>query len=83
MNYCKNCGLPENYQGIHLDENGVCNFCHFYDKHRERLNDFEALEKEFCAHIEKAKEEAKRQGSKYDCLVASAAGRTAPISCTS
>lgn len=75
MNYCKNCGLPENYQGIHLDENGVCNFCHFYDKHRERLNDFEALEKEFCAHIEKAKEEAKRQGSKYDCLVGISGGK--------
>lgn len=75
MNYCTHCGLPENYSGIHLDEQGVCNFCRFYESHRSTLEDMETLEKQFVSRIEAAKEKAKASGSKYDCLVGLSGGK--------
>lgn len=75
MSGCVRCGLPENYAGIKLDEHGVCNYCHFYDEHRSELTDYEALEKKFAAEIEKAKEKAKENGAKYDCIVGVSGGK--------
>lgn len=75
MNYCKKCGLPENYQGISLDENGICNYCHFYEEHKASLSDYDALETFFQSRVDAAKEEARRRGSRYDCLVGLSGGK--------
>lgn len=75
MNYCKKCGLPENYKGIVLDENGVCNYCHFYEERKERLTDYDALEEFFQSRVDAAKAKAKEMGSKYDCIVGLSGGK--------
>lgn len=75
MKYCTHCGLPETYSGIHLDDQGVCNFCHFYESHRNVLENEEELERQFSSRLEAAKARAKETGSKYDCLVGLSGGK--------
>lgn len=75
MNYCSHCGLPETYAGIHLDEQGVCNFCRFYESHQNTLEDMDTLEKLFVSRLEAAKEKARANGSQYDCLVGLSGGK--------
>lgn len=75
MIYCKKCGLPQNYQGISIDEEGVCNICHFYEGHQETLKDYENLQKFFQSRVDAAKEEAKKRGSRYDCIVGLSGGK--------
>ncbi len=75
MRYCEKCGLPETYHGIRIGEDGVCNFCDFYEEHKEKLRDHDGLEAFFASRMEAAKEEAKRRGSKFDCLVGLSGGK--------
>lgn len=75
MNYCKKCGLPENYQGITLDENGICNFCHFYESQKDTLQDYAGLEAFFQARVDAAREKARADGARYDCLVGFSGGK--------
>lgn len=75
MNYCKKCGLPRSYQGISIGEDGVCNICSFYEENQERLNDYDALEAFFQSRVDAAKEEARRRGSRYDCIVGLSGGK--------
>ena len=75
MKYCKKCGLPENYQGITLDENGICNFCDFYEKEKDTLKDYKALEAFFQSRVDAAKAQAEALGSRYDCLVGFSGGK--------
>lgn len=75
MKYCTRCGLPETYSGIWLDDHGVCNFCHFYENHRDTLENYEELERLFISRLEAAKAKAKESGSKYDCLVGLSGGK--------
>ena len=75
MEHCKRCGLPVSYQGIHLDEQGVCNFCAFFESHKEELSNQEQLESIFQREVEKAKEKAKENGAAYDCLVGLSGGK--------
>ena len=75
MRYCETCGLPETYKGIQIGEDGTCNFCKFYEKHQARLRDYDALEAFFASRAEAAKEEAKRRGSRFDCIVGLSGGK--------
>lgn len=75
MRTCKRCGLPENYQGITLDETQVCNYCRFYEEHRAELSDFKALEEIFVKEIEAAKEKAALANAKYDCITGLSGGK--------
>ena len=75
MEYCKKCGLPSTYHGIRIGENGVCNFCDFYDAHEDQLRDHAGLEAFFAGRAEAAKEEAKRRGSRFDCVVGLSGGK--------
>lgn len=75
MNYCKKCGLPETYRGIRIGEDGVCNFCNFYEEHQERLRDHAGLEAFFAERAEAAREEAARRGSRFDCIVGLSGGK--------
>ncbi len=72
---CKICGLPEHYTGIKYDEKGVCNYCNFYFENREVFEDTEKLEKIFQKKMEAAKQKAKENGAKYDCLVGFSGGK--------
>lgn len=75
MKYCKKCGLPENYVNIQLDEDGICNYCHFYDKHKEVLNNQLYLEEVFAKQVELAKKKARENGAEYDCLIGLSGGK--------
>ncbi|MDY3918548.1 MAG: hypothetical protein SOZ59_06035 [Candidatus Limivivens sp.] len=75
MKKCKKCGLPSSYQGISFDDQGVCNFCTFFEKHRETLEDLEGLEMQFRQAVERAKQEAAARNARYDCLVGLSGGK--------
>lgn len=75
MSACVKCGLPETYQNIVFDEYHVCNFCRFYEKHREELSDFAALEAQFAKEIEAAKKTAAENGAKFDCITGLSGGK--------
>lgn len=75
MKSCIKCGLPENYQGIRLDEEQVCNYCRFFEKHRERLTDYDGLEAQFQREVDLAKEQAAKNEASYDCIVGLSGGK--------
>jgi N-acetyl sugar amidotransferase len=66
---CKQCGLPETYETIEFDANGICNICNqkkFKDNHinwEQRKADFSALIEEY------------RGKHDYDCIVPFSGGK--------
>lgn len=75
MYTCKTCSLPDNYPDIHIGENGSCNYCQFYEKHKSILTDYDNLESVFLNYLAQAKETAAKNGSRYDCLVGFSGGK--------
>jgi len=75
MKRCKKCNLPEIYHGISFDDKQVCNFCNFYEKKKETLHNRRNLEKQFREIVERARNKAKEQESKYDCIVGLSGGK--------
>ena len=75
MKQCKICGLWEDYTNIHLNEEGICNYCEFYESHKDALEDKEGLKRQFAQKMEAAKAKAQAAGSDYDCLVGFSGGK--------
>ncbi|MBD5464991.1 MAG: hypothetical protein HDR22_04100 [Lachnospiraceae bacterium] len=75
MKRCKKCGLWENYTNIRFNQEDVCNYCEFYEKHKDILENKEELERIFLQKMEAGKKKAKEAGSKYDCLVGFSGGK--------
>lgn len=75
MKRCIKCGLDETYTGIRFSDSGVCNYCEFYEKHKTEIEDEAGLELKFLEKIGKAKEKAKQNGARYDCLVGFSGGK--------
>jgi N-acetyl sugar amidotransferase len=67
---CSKCILAENFPQITFDENGICNYCHAWDKKWKNF-DYAAAERELTASFEQAKQKQR----KYDCLVPYSGGR--------
>lgn len=67
---CTRCGLPENWGITNFDENGVCNYCRFYDVVKDKLRDFERWEKVFADHLNQHKGKYK-----YDAIVGFSGGK--------
>jgi len=65
MNRCSQCVLPDIAPGITLDVNGVCNYCHTYQKLHYKG------EGEFLKLLDKHR----RKSSAYDCMVPLSGGR--------
>ncbi|MBN1167498.1 MAG: hypothetical protein JXA44_10275 [Methanospirillaceae archaeon] len=64
---CKKCILPENYEGLSLDDDGVCNFCNTnklkkYQGKEKLLEDINGI---LLHHPDRT----------YDCLVGLSGGR--------
>lgn len=68
---CTKCILPQSYPDIHFDDNGVCNYCNYYDTVSEHLNDFEKHERLLDERILMHK----GKGEKYDVLVGLSGGK--------
>ncbi|MDO5134877.1 MAG: hypothetical protein Q4D55_02385 [Eubacteriales bacterium] len=75
MKYCKVCGLPETYPGIQFDEEGTCNFCHFYQEHKDAIENKESRRLIFEEQVALAKAKAKETGAPYDCIVGFSGGK--------
>jgi N-acetyl sugar amidotransferase len=67
---CTRCILPESFHGIEFDEQGVCNYCRFYDKKWKDF-DYKAAEKQ----LEKVFKYYQNLGNKYDCIVPLSGGK--------
>lgn len=65
MKRCTKCILPETFPGIEFDEEGVCNYCHNYEK--IKIKGEEAFEKEIAKF--------RNSGGQYDCMVGISGGR--------
>ena len=71
VNECSKCILTAEYPNIEFDENGVCNYCNYYEKIQTQLTDFDQLGKSFQQRIE----HHRGSGKKYDCLVGLSGGK--------
>lgn len=74
MKRCTKCILPENYQGIEFDENGVCSRCREWEKSYS-LVDYSKLKGELDLLIEQKKEESRSFGVPYDVVVPVSGGK--------
>lgn len=79
MKRCKKCGLPEIYTNIRFNGEGICNYCEFYEVHRDVLEDKQKLEQVFLQKMEEGKKKQKRQAQNMTAWQGSAEERTAPI----
>lgn len=61
MRYCEKCGLPETYPGIRFNEEGTCNYCEFYEAHRETIENKDERERIFDEQIAIAKRRSWRR----------------------
>ncbi len=65
--YCKNCLLPDTYLGVKISEDGLCQYCHDYQKrHYQSTDALKDLIKEPLS---------RNQSDKYDCVVGFSGGR--------
>lgn len=66
---CSRCGLPETYETIEFDAEGVCNICRQKDYKAERI-DWQARRAEFDAIVEQY-----RGKHDYDCIIPFSGGK--------
>ena len=69
MKYCSRCVSPETRPAINFDDNGVCNFCRYFDS-LDRV-DWAERKKQF---LEIARQ-AKSKNAQYDCVVGVSGGK--------
>ena len=67
---CTRCGLPENWGITNFDDQGVCNYCRFYDTVKDTLRDFERWEQVFADHLNTHKGKYE-----YDAVVGFSGGK--------
>lgn len=60
---------------MQLSEKGVCNFCEWHRRNREILENEAARREIFEKEVTKAKEQAAKNGARYDCLVGFSGGK--------
>ncbi len=70
---CSKCVMPETWAGITFDENGVCSLCREYDK-QEKI-DWSGRQVELKDILNYHREQAKKKGNKYDCLIGLSGGK--------
>lgn len=69
---CKKCGIPSIYPGTILDEKGICNVCHFYEEHKEKVQDYFGEMEELEAIIKDGRGNDAKQ---YDCMLLYSGGK--------
>lgn len=70
IRYCKRCIMPETKPDLHIDQDGICSACRYYEKRRE-IN-WKKREQELHNILEKYKS---KDGSNYDCLIPVSGGK--------
>ncbi|MBO5622647.1 MAG: N-acetyl sugar amidotransferase [Butyrivibrio sp.] len=73
MRYCKRCLQPDTRPGIVFDDEQVCFACR-YEESKATI-DWAQREAELRGFAEEAKEEAKKRGNTYDCIIGVSGGK--------
>ncbi len=73
MRYCKRCLQPDTRPGIIFDDEQICFACR-YEESKATI-DWAAREAELKGFAEEAKEEAKKRGNTYDCIIGVSGGK--------
>jgi len=73
MKYCKKCLQPDTRPGIVFDKNQVCMACRYEES--KQFIDWKKREQELRKIATEAKEEAKRRGLSYDCVIGVSGGK--------
>ncbi|WP_081860967.1 N-acetyl sugar amidotransferase [Butyrivibrio sp. AE2032] len=73
MRYCKRCLQPDTRPGIIFDDEQICFACR-YEESKATI-DWTAREAELKGFAEEAKEEAKKRGNTYDCIIGVSGGK--------
>lgn len=73
MRYCKKCLQPDTRPGIVFDDEQVCFACRYAES--LATVDWAAREAELKAIVDEAKEEAKKRGNDYDCIIGVSGGK--------
>ncbi len=73
MKYCKKCLQPNTRPGIVFDEEQVCYACRYEEK--KQYVDWKAREEELMQIANEAKEESKKRGVSYDCVIGVSGGK--------
>ncbi len=73
MRYCKRCLQPDTRPGIVFDDEQVCFACRYEES--KKTIDWNQREAELKSFAEEAKEEAKKRGNTYDCIIGVSGGK--------
>ena len=73
MRYCKRCLQPDTRPGIVFDDEQICFACR-YEESKATI-DWAAREAELKGFADEAKEEAKKRGNIYDCVIGVSGGK--------
>ena len=73
MRYCKRCLQPDTRPNIVMDDEQICFACR-YEESKQTI-DWKARENELKQIAEEAKEEAKKRGNIYDCVIGVSGGK--------
>ena len=73
MKYCKKCLQPDTRPGILFDDEQVCFACR-YEESKATI-DWNEREAELKAFADYAKEETKKRGNTYDCIIGVSGGK--------
>lgn len=70
IRYCTACMMPETKPDLHIDKDGVCSACRYFQGRKEI--DWTQRRKDLLQVVEKYR---KRDGSNYDCIVPVSGGK--------
>ncbi len=73
MRYCKRCLQPDTRPGVVFDDEQICFACR-YEESKATI-DWAQREAELKGFAEEAKEEAKKRGNIYDCIIGVSGGK--------
>jgi hypothetical protein len=75
MRRCLRCVMPENYPGVTLDAEGVCNYCRTFDRYWGTWIASPEEQARSEAKLRRIFEATRRQNKKYDVLIGMSGGK--------
>ena len=73
MRYCKRCLQPDTRPGVVFDDEQICFACRYEES--KKTIDWAQREAELKAFADEAKEQAKKRGNTYDCIIGVSGGK--------
>ena len=70
---CTRCVMPETWEGITFDEEGVCSICREYEK--KKYIDWKERQKNFKEILQEYKKYANKKSNKYNCIIGYSGGK--------